>query len=220
MSNSNFTPETLPSFPLSTLLPSLQWRVEKGWKDSQRMTGRARLDVPCKYIQEISTKSVAQKAVKRTRKQQADICNKKCDVLLFILPYTLPCGPLGGKACCFLASAAWAGGCLLQHSGTWLCWQLAPHAAFSPSLPTRSSTEGLRPENSWCSVRVRFPNHVLNSLASGPWTGWGWYTWKRDCRGAKPEPFLTPLRPQHPRKSSTDWPSVCITQPGAAHSNS
>lgn len=45
MSNSNFTPETLPLFPLSTLLAALQWRVEKGVKGRPGMIGRRRLDL-------------------------------------------------------------------------------------------------------------------------------------------------------------------------------
>lgn len=77
---------------------------------------------------------------------------KKCDGRLFILPYTLPCDPPGGKVCCFSASAAWAQDCLQQHSGTWLCWRQAQHEASSPSSLMRSNTEHLQTKENYGSV--------------------------------------------------------------------
>lgn len=171
MSNSNFTPETLPSFPLSTLLPSLQWRVENGWKDSQRVIGRTGLTSLNTFL--MVRNNVAQREEKNLKRQWVDICNKMYDVLLFILPYTLPCGLLGGKACCFLASAAWAGGCLLQHNGTWLCWQLAPHAASSPSLLTRSNMGRLQNGGGTVGVQSGWDFLIMSSVLTVWLQGFG-----------------------------------------------
>lgn len=92
MSNSNFTPETLPSFPLSTLLQSLQWRVEKGWKESQGMIGRGRLDVPRKYIHKMARSTVAQKAVKKKKiaRESSLLTFVIKSMMYYCLPYLIP----------------------------------------------------------------------------------------------------------------------------------
>lgn len=104
MSNSNFTPETLPSFPSVSsppVSPLKGGERGKGQTGSDWETGGP--DVPCKHERRMCRHTHTNTHTEReqVRESRALTCNKTYDVWLFTLPYTLPCGPPGGKACCF-----------------------------------------------------------------------------------------------------------------------
>lgn len=66
------------------------------------MIGRRRLDVPAQmHSRKKADGLLRRKKAVKERASELTYVIKKRDVLLFILPYSLPCGPPGGMACCF-----------------------------------------------------------------------------------------------------------------------